>query len=74
MSNIYIYLIVVGYNVFIIAALVIERLVNDKKITEKQCAIAHVVNCIAVLAAPITLIEATDALPGNAFSTVIHFY
>lgn len=53
-----------GYNFFILAAFAIERRVQSKKITEKRCTIEHVINCVAVLAAPITLIEVTDALPG----------
>jgi len=54
-----------GYNVFVISSLVIERLVNAKKITEKRGAVFHVVNSVAVLAAPITLIETTDSLPAT---------
>lgn len=59
--------IFIAYNVFVIAALVIERKIRDKKITDKQATIAHVVNCVAVLVAPIALIELTDALPGMIF-------
>jgi len=56
---------IIGYNTFVLAALTIEILIHKKKITEKQAAIAHVINSIAVLAAPVVLIEATEALPAT---------
>lgn len=54
-----------SYNIFILIAYNLERAVNEKKITEKRCMLFHVINCVAVLAAPIALIEITDALPAT---------
>lgn len=54
-----------SYNFFVGVAFYLEKAVKAKTITEKRCTIFHVINCIAVLATPITLIELTDAMPGT---------
>lgn len=52
------------YNLFIWAALIIERLVVYKRITERAALIAQVINTFVLLAVPIYLVEVTDASPG----------
>eukprot|EP01111_Echinosteliopsis_oligospora_P007402 TRINITY_DN2235_c0_g1_i2.p1 TRINITY_DN2235_c0_g1~~TRINITY_DN2235_c0_g1_i2.p1 ORF type:complete len:515 (+),score=110.94 TRINITY_DN2235_c0_g1_i2:223-1767(+) len=58
-------LLFLTFNIFIIVALAIEWRIQHKDISERQSTIFHVINTSGVLAVPVTLIVATNALPAT---------